>query len=239
MTGVWLGSFRLDPRTNMGLLLALTLVSFVGKPPWLEVGFVLALAFLQLLCGYGRMAVSFVVAFALLAWVLDHAFALLAWVLDHAFAAGAVAFLSSLTYILTLVRRVFGVLMVSSLLAADNSAHRITAALRHLRVSETVLVPLATALRYFPTLVEEIGHIRDVLRLRDVTLSERIEAHVVLLMVSATNTADELSRAAVCRGIENPARRPDTERLRMGALDWAVLALAVVACALACGGAHT
>ena len=43
MTGVWLGSFRLDPRTNMGLLLALTLVSFVGKPLWLEVGFVLAL----------------------------------------------------------------------------------------------------------------------------------------------------------------------------------------------------
>ena len=47
------------------------------------------------------------------------------------------------------------------------------------------------------------------------------------------------SRAAVCRGIENPARRPDTERLRMGALDWVVLALAVVACALACGGAYT
>ena len=41
MTGVWLGSFRLDPRTNMGLLLALTLVSFVCKPLWLEVGFVL------------------------------------------------------------------------------------------------------------------------------------------------------------------------------------------------------
>lgn len=228
MTGVWLGSFRLDPRTNMGLLLALTLVSFVGKPLWLEVGFVLALAFLQLLCGYGRMAMSFVVAFALLAWVLD-----------HAFAAGAVAFLSSLTYILTLVRRVFGVLMVSSLLAADNSAHRITAALRHLRVSETVLVPLATALRYFPTLAEEVGHIRDALRLRDISLSERVEALVVLLMMSATNMADELSRAAVCRGIENPARRPDTERLRMGALDWVVLALAVVACALACGGAYT
>lgn len=167
------------------------------------------------------------------------AFALLAWVLDHAFAAGAVAFLSSLTYILTLVRRVFGVLMVSSLLAADNSAHRITAALRHLRVSETVLVPLATALRYFPTLAEEVGHIRDALRLRDISLSERVEALVVLLMMSATNTADELSRAAVCRGIENPARRPDTERLRMGALDWVVLALAVVACALACGGAYT
>ena len=137
-------------------LLALTLVSFVGKPLWLEVGFVLALAFLQLLCGYGRMAVSFVVAFALLAWVLD-----------YAFAAGAVAFLSSLIYILTLVRRVFGVLMVSSLLAADNSAHRIMAAFRHLRVSETVLVPLATALRYFPTLAEEVGHVRDALRLRD------------------------------------------------------------------------
>lgn len=227
MAGMRPGPLRLDPRTHMGLLLALTPVAFVVKPLWIELGFVLALAFLQVLCGYGRMAAGFVVAFALLVWVLDH------------ISSTAVAvFLSSFFYILTLVRAVFGTLMVSTLLAADNSAHRITAALRHLRVGEAVLVPLATALRYFPTLAEEAGHIHDALRLRDMPLLKRIEVLGVLLMVSATYTADELSRAVVCRGIENSARRPDTERLRMSVPDWVVLLLAVVACALTLGGAH-
>ena len=61
----------------------------------------------------------------------------------------------------------------------------------------------------------------------DIPASARMECFVVPLVMSATSTADELSRAATCRGIENPARSTDTERLRMRAVDWAVLALAV------------
>ena len=68
------------------------------------------------------------------------------------------------------------------------------------------------------------------MRLRDVPLSEKAEAFVVPLMMSATTTADELSRAAVCRGIENPAPRADTERLHMGVVDWAVLAIGLAIC---------
>ena len=45
--------------------------------------------------------------------------------------------------------------------------------------------------------------------------------------MSATSTADELARAATCRGIENPSPSTDTERLSMRWFDWAVIAISV------------
>ena len=45
-------------------------------------------------------------------------------------------------------------------------------------------------------------------------------------MISATETAEELSAAAVTRGIENPAEKTSVIRLHMRALDWMAMAVA-------------
>ncbi|WP_455163323.1 energy-coupling factor transporter transmembrane component T family protein [Slackia exigua] len=213
------GILRLDPRTHMGLLLTMTLIAFVVKPFVLEAGLVAALALLQVLCGHAKMAMGYIALFALIVWTLD-----------YAFAAGAAVFLTSFVYSFTLARRAFEVFMVGALMVADNSMHRITAAMRKLRFPEAILIPFATGLRYFPTLGQEIGHIRDAMRLRDIPVSMRVEAFFVPLMMSAATTADELSRAAVCRGIDNPTPRSDTERLLLGVADWALLAIGAVVC---------
>ncbi len=203
----------------MGLVLMTTAVTFVVKPLWLEAGVVVALAVLQVLCGHVKMAIAYLAAFVLIIWTLD-----------YAFAAGAATLLSSFVYSFTLARRAFAVFMVGSLMVADNSVHRITAAFRKMHVPETLLIPFATGLRYFPALAQEEGHIRDAMLLRDIPLSGRVEAFIVPLMMSATTTADELSRAAVCRGIDNPAPRSDTEHLKLGIADWVTLVCGAAAC---------
>ena len=210
---------RLDPRTHMGLLLMTTLIAFVVKPFAFEVGLVIALALLQVLCGHVKIAVGYIALFALIVLTLD-----------YAFAAGAAVFLTTFVYSFTLARRAFEVFMVGTLMIADNSVHRITAALRKLHFPEAVLIPFATGLRYFPTLGQEIGYIRDAMRLRAIPVLKRVEAFFVPLMMSAATTADELSRAAVCRGIDNPAPRSDTEHLRLGAADWTILAIGAAVC---------
>ena len=48
-------------------------------------------------------------------------------------------------------------------------------------------------------------------------------ATLVPLMISATNTAEELSAAAVTRGIENPTKKTSLIQLRMHLFDWIVL----------------
>ena len=62
---------------------------------------------------------------------------------------------------------------------------------------------------------EEIGHIRDAMKLRNIRGLSRLECTVMPLMVSATETAEELSAAAVTRGIENPARKTSAVSLRL------------------------
>ncbi len=206
----------LDPRTLMGLLLCMSATSFVPRPLELEVIIVAAMASVQLLCGRVKMAVGFSIAFGILVWLLD-----------RAFSGGAFLFLGTFVYSLNLARSLYAAIMVGSLLMAECSAHRIEAGLRRLRLPDAVLVSLSTTLRYFPTLAREASHIRDALRLRDIPFASRFEAFAVPLMAQATLTADELSRAAVCRGIENPAPVTDTERLRMAPIDWACLACGI------------
>ena len=131
----------------------------------------------------------------------------------------------------TFARKIYLCLMTGALLVSDSSVHRISAALAKLKVPQSVLIPLTVTFRYFPTLKEEAAHIRDAMSLRSIPAGSRAECFVVPLVMSATSTADELSRAATCRGIENPAPSTDTERLSMRAADWAVLAISALAVA--------
>ena len=193
------------------------------------VGLVLGVALLQALTGHVRMALAFAGGYAVLWAVLNLVF-------PHVGGVAATMFTISFTF----SRKIFLCLMVGSLLVAECSVHRLTAALERLRVPQVVLIPLTVTMRYFPALKDEMAHIRDAMRLRDIPASERLECFVVPLIMSATTTADELSRAATCRGIENPVRSTDTERLRMHAADWAVLAASAAAVVVVAlwGGAY-
>lgn len=223
------GLVALDPRAILGVLAAASAVAFMSKSPAVELALVASVALLQALCGHVRMALGYLGCYGAL-W------AILTFVFPNVGGIAATMFTISLTF----SRKVFLCLMAGSLLVAECSVHRLCAALARLRVPQVVLVPLTVTMRYFPTLADEASHIRDAMRLRDIPASERLECFVVPLIMSATTTADELSRAATCRGIENPVCSTDTERLRMHAADWAVLAASAAAVVVVAlwGGAY-
>ena len=215
------GVLNLDPRTLMGVLVAVSALAFVGKGLAVELALVCAVALLQALCGHPRMALGFVAGYAVLA-------ALLHLVLPSVGGIAATMFTISLTF----ARKIYLCLMVGTLLVSESSVHRIAAALAKLRIPRSVLIPLTVTLRYFPTLKEEASHVRDAMALRDIPAASRVECFVVPLVMSATSTADELAKAATCRGIENPTPSTDTERLSMQVTDWAVLAASAAAVVL-------
>lgn len=215
------GVLDLDPRTIMGVLLAASVVAFMSKSLTVELGLVLGVALLQALTGHVRMALAFAGGYAVLWAVLNLVF-------PHVGGVAATMFTISFTF----SRKIYLCLMVGALLVSDSSVHRLGAALAKLRLPQTVLVPLTVTLRYFPTLKEEASHIRDAMALREIPLRNRAECFAVPLVMSAAQTAEELARAATCRGIENPAPSTDTERLTMRASDWTVLGLSALAVAL-------
>ena len=209
-----------DPRTLMGVLVAASVLAFAEKSLTVELCLVCAAGLLQALAGYPKMAAGFVAAYAALLGIL-------CFVFPNIGGVAATMFTISLTF----ARKIYLCLMVGTLLVRDNTVHRIATALAKLRVPQTILIPLTVTMRYFPTLKEEAAHIRDAMALRDIPAASRLECFAVPLVMSATSTAEELSRAATCRGIENPAPSTDTERLSMRASDWAILATSAVAVA--------
>jgi len=114
----------------------------------------------------------------------------------------------------------------------------VLAALSQARLPRAAVLAVAVTFRFIPTLMEEYGHIRDALALRDSRgwLAQgplrRTERLLLPLLVRSARLADELSISALTRGIEAPEALP--ARLpRPGARDILALAWALaVACAM-------
>ena len=99
-----------------------------------------------------------------------------------------------------------------------------------------MLIPLAVMLRYIPTVCEDWAYIKDAMRLRDVRPSlfgflksptMTVECFYVPLLMTASNTAEELSCAAVTRGIENPKPRTCLLAIQFRGRDFVAIVLAV------------
>ncbi len=103
-------------------------------------------------------------------------------------------------------------------------------ALRKCHIPQGLIIPLSVTIRYFPALKEEVGYIRDAMKLRNIHGIEKIECLLVPVMISATTTAEELSAAAVTRGIENPAHKTSMIVMKFGGQDFLCLAFGVMFC---------
>ena len=218
-----------DPRALIVLIIAASCIAFMEKSLLCEITLLLALALLQSVSGHWRMALGFIVGFAVLWLILNYAMPYL-----------AITPLGALTLSLTLARKVFFCAMTAALLVTECSVHRMSAALSKMHMPRQILIPFSVTMRYFPALKDDISHIRDAMSMRQMPLGARMEAIVVPVIVAATNTADELSRASALRGIENPATPSDTERLSMRPFDWALVILSAIAVAavFAVGGSY-
>lgn len=71
-----------------------------------------------------------------------------------------------------------------------------------LRLPQTAIIPLSVVFRYFPTIKEEWASIRAAMKMRGIHVS--LEHIMVPLLMSAVNVSEELSAAALCRGLDSP-----------------------------------
>lgn len=135
------------------------------------------------------------------------------------------------------VRSFFPVIMSIALLYKNTRVSEMTASFTQMGVSRKVTVPIAVAVRYIPALKEEWLHIRDAMRMRNVTrginnpflrVTKRMECYLVPLFVASLQSADELSAAAITRGIENPIKPTCRNYRPMGWKDYVVISVALL-----------
>jgi energy-coupling factor transport system permease protein len=104
------------------------------------------------------------------------------------------------------------------------------AALERLRISPKIIIPFAVMMRFFPTIAEEYGSIKDSMRMRGIYFGggrtlKIPEYRIVPLLMSAVKIGEELSAAALTRGLGKPVKRTNICRSGFGAKDFVFLFL--------------
>ena len=107
--------------------------------------------------------------------------------------------------------------------SASEALNSVVLAMRKCHFPQKLIITLSVTIRYFPAIFEEIKHIHNAMKLRTIPFSEKIECFVVPFMMAASTTVEELSAAAVTRGIENPAPKTSITQLKFHLVDYLIL----------------
>lgn len=168
-----------DPRAGLWLLVAANIIAFRPHTLWLELALVGLLLLLMAAHGKYSMAVKWAVGYCALLLFQQ-----------YILPASPKIIATSFTIFTTYARRMFPCLMTGSLMLKCTPLRYFIVGLRQLRVPQRLIVAVSVTLRYFPAIREEMGYIRDAMKLRDVRGLARLEGTVIPLMVSATETAE-------------------------------------------------
>ena len=212
---------RLDPRTKLLLILLCVLSAMLAPDLYFQFALVALIGLLAALSGKWRYALRGILVYALIC-------AFTVWCMDAMGGTWRTMFVA----FLGLVHKVYACGLLAGIVISTTRVGEFLSAMARLRVPKKLTIPLAVMLRYLPTIREDWHFIKDAMRLRDVspTLLGFLKAPAmtvnciyVPLLTAASRAADELSIAAVTRGIENPEPRTCLVAIRMRAADFAVL----------------
>lgn len=218
---------RLDVRSKLVVLVFLVItVSIVKDLVWSTVLF-LTVVILCFAIGRGRMALAFSASYLAIMGL----FVLVNLLPAHI--GGTVGSFMLLTRTM-MPAALFMAIFVTSTKIGD-----LTAALYSAHVPRAIVIPFAVALRFFPTLREEVSAVSASLRLRGLAPNPRnlitrpalmFESLIVPIMLRSAKIAEELAAAAVARGIDRPGAKTAYNKPALRAADVIAMILVAIAC---------
>lgn len=92
------------------------------------------------------------------------------------------------------------------------------AAMERLHLPQQITIPMSVMFRFFPTVAEEWSAIGDAMRMRGVRFgggkaSAILEYRIVPMMICSVKIGEELSQAALTRGLGGPVKRTNICKL--------------------------
>ena len=118
----------------------------------------------------------------------------------------------------------------------STSVSEAMAAFSAMRIGRKMLIPLSVMFRFFPTISRERAAIHDAAAMRGITIGRKrfwknpgqaFEYRVIPLMISVANIGNDLSAAALSRGLDNPVRHTTYTDVKIGRTD--IIAVLIIA----------
>jgi energy-coupling factor transport system permease protein len=126
--------------------------------------------------------------------------------------------------------------MMGYFLVSTTTVSDFMAAMRKMHVTEKLAIPLSVMFRFFPTVREEYIAIHDAMRMRGVSLAggkplKMLEYRFVPMMMCSLKIGEELSAAALTRGLGSLVKRTNICKIGFHAQDFAFMLLSALSLA--------
>lgn len=194
----------LDPRTKIVLCLAVSFIMLDSTISPVVNALQIALAALPLIfllmLGKHKMAVYYLCAYVFASLVPQLLVSLLPAMINLLF-----------TGMIALMTQILPGMMMAYFLIVSTSVSEFVTAMDRMHVPKSISVPMSVLFRFFPTIVEEYGHVRDAMRMREVGNLRQpmamLEYRMVPFMTSIVSIGNDLAASALTRGLSAPVRR--------------------------------
>ncbi|QDR79890.1 energy-coupling factor transporter transmembrane component T [Sporomusa termitida] len=203
----------MDPRMKILMSLAFsTMLFFTAQKMTMLLSLIVAFAIL-LLAGKGRSSKPFLLAYAF-CLIIDTLIGL----------AGVENIKILLSVFVYSCMKFIPVIMLGHWLVTTVKINDFITAMEQMGFTRAVIIPLAVLLRFLPTVKDELGYILDTMKMRNIELSFKgllvqpvrmLEYILVPLLLRSVKLADELSAAALTRGIDGTNQRTSLREVRI------------------------
>lgn len=138
------------------------------------------------------------------------------------------AIVAMLSIVFIMVRKMLPLFIFASFLISSTRVGEMIAALQNMNVHKNIIIPLVITVRFFPTLKEEFKCIMDAMKVRGINFSFAnavlhpmllLENILIPMMLRLSIVADELSAAAVTRGIDSFRKRTSYYQVQFTFID--------------------
>lgn len=137
-------------------------------------------------------------------------------------------------YIVTaIVFRFLPCIMMAQYVVASTTVSEFMAAMKRMHVSDKLTIPMAVMFRLFPTVMEEFSFINAAMKMRDIRLGGKnvgkmVEYRFVPLMTCSVQIGNELSAAALTRGLNVDVKRTNVCKIGFGFADILLIIMCVL-----------
>lgn len=219
--------FQLDPRTKILFMALVTTLLFFAHENIAFVSVLAAIPFLFLLANGQRKTALIYGGLFILGIFVNHLKNTLEFpqILNSVF----VCFTA-------IVLRFFPTIMLGYYIIESTKISEFVTAMENWHVPQSFIIPITVMFRFVPTLKEESTAITNAMRMREIRFGTRkfsknpaalLEYRIVPLMVSVVKIGEELSAAALTRGLGNPVKRTSIAVIGCGFCDFIILVASV------------
>jgi len=147
------------------------------------------------------------------------------------------AFFSVIGILAFIVQRIIPFMLLGTIIQKQKNISEITMALERMRLPRGIILSIAVMFRYFPAIKDDFFVIIDSMKLKGLYTSKRsallhpirtMEFIIVPMLFKSLRTAEELSCAALVKGIENTGKKTSYFDVKLRPVD-AVFSLAALA----------